>query len=159
VTSKSSEVRIPQLGHSHAERWAPAVGMQLELKGLARDMLPVLKNTKRLMIGLAALAIDESNRARVPGIARELSLLSHQSAQTINAHQDNPVEVVVAGPIVASLHQLEVWAQVAAQHGLGAETASGLRAAYRSLRSSCQVLWPSELIPEGRDVVSGVSHV
>jgi hypothetical protein len=149
---------VPQLSHSHAERWTPAAGMHTELRGLARDVLPLLKSTKRLMIGLAALAIDQSSKVRVPSVARELSLLTHQYVQDINEHHDSPIEVVVAGPIVSALRQLEVWAQVVAEHGLSAEAASGLRAAYRSLRDSCRVLWPSELIPEGRDMLSGVSH-
>ena len=158
MTGDSLEELVPHLSHSHAERWTPAVGLHSDLKGLAQDVLPILKRIKRLVIGLAALAMDEPSRGLVPIVARELSSLAHQHVQSINEHQNTPIEALIARPIVAALHQMEIWAQVAATHGLSAEAASGLRVAYRSLRNSCQVLWPSELIPEGRDIVSEVSH-
>ncbi|HUW79015.1 MAG TPA: hypothetical protein VMV52_09750 [Candidatus Nanopelagicaceae bacterium] len=158
MTNHSLEQPTFPLAHSHAERWMPAADLPTELKRLAQDVLPILKHVKRLMIGLASLAIDESSRERVPAVASDLSLHSRRSAQMIDEHRDSQVEVLVAEPIASALNQLGVWAQVASANGMTAETASGLRTAYKSLRRSCQILWPSELVPEGRVIDSGVQY-
>ena len=135
--------------HSHEEVWNIVHGLPPELTNLAFDLLPSIKRYKRLIIMIGAASLSGDSEEKVAVLAQELAKVAGQTAKMITDSCERASTDPVISQIVRETKMLASQANVIALHGVDAEAARSLRVAYRSLRSSCTVLWQYEFVPEG----------
>lgn len=143
-------IDIPGNGsHSHEEVWNIVHGLPPQLTNLAFDLLPSMKRYKRLIIMIGAASLSGDAEQQVTGLAEELARVAGQTARMITDSCERASSDPVISQIVRETKLLASQASVIALHGVDGEAARSLRVAYRSLRSSCTVLWQYEFVPEG----------
>ena len=143
-------IDIPVNGsHSHEEVWNIVHGLPPELTNLAFDLLPSMKRYKRLIIMIGAASLSGDSEEKVTRLAKELAKVAGQTAQMITDSSERASSDPVISQIVRETKMLASQANVIALRGIDGEAARSLRVAYRSLRSSCTVLWQYEFVPEG----------
>jgi hypothetical protein len=140
----------PALQHHHAERWRRQPGLRPDLDGLADQVLPALREIKRRIVGLGAVALDPARRTEVAEVARGLADSCERCATGLREQRYTARAAVLAAEIVGSLDEVRGCAGAAYGYGLSAPVATALAGAYRDLRTRCAGLWPCELAFEGR---------
>ncbi len=135
--------------HSHEEVWNLVLGLTPELNKLALDLLPSIKEYKRLMILIGASALQEDSRESVARLANELALATGHSARRIAIHYSDARNDVLIRQIIRQTQILGSQATLVVIQGMNIENARSLRIAYRALRNSCTALWQFEFAPEG----------
>lgn len=136
--------------HSHQEVWNLVPGLDRELNHLAHDLLPTMKQAKRLVIRIGAEALQGKSPENVAALAYELAAVATDATRRVTnkfegAKGDGPV-----GQIVRDLKFLAERSHHIANFGMDGESAKSLRLAYRAFRNSCALLWLFEFAPEGR---------
>lgn len=144
--SASTQAAIP---HSHAENWVRVPGLHPALSTLADAVLPVLRESKRGLVGLGALAVVPGREGELRERAEVLAERSSHWCEELARTHDSAVAAPLAGAVAGFLEQLGAWAHVVALAGMTPDAADGLAGAYRGLRTACEPLWPCELAPEG----------
>lgn len=116
-----------------------------EFAQLAR---PIVQDLKARLIGLGALALQpplHSSR----NVAEEARALADRVAGWIEiVIEQNDADA--ARLLLVGMAELREWAEVAASHGMSRAVAAGLSGGYRRTREATDLVWHSELVPEGR---------
>ena len=136
--------------HSHEEVWNLVPGLNAELKQLARDLLPAIKRSKRLVIRLGAASLQDELPEVIVAFSYELAATCNDSVRQITDRYADALNDGLIGPIVRDIKYLGDIATVIATFGMDEESARSMRLAYRSFRNSCALLWLYEFAPEGR---------
>ncbi|MDP1711541.1 MAG: hypothetical protein Q8K86_03675 [Candidatus Nanopelagicaceae bacterium] len=136
--------------HSHEEVWNLVPGLDRELSHLAHDLLPTMKQCKRLVIRIGAEALQGKSPENVAALAYELAAVATEAERRITnkfegARGDGPI-----GQIVRNLKFLAERANHIATFGMDGESAKALRLGYRAFRNACALMWFYEFAPEGR---------
>jgi len=135
--------------HSHEEVWDLVPGLTPELEKLALDLLPSMKNYKRLIIAIGAASLSGDAEVQVTAYVEELATVAGQTARLIAVRYAGSMNDGLIGQIVRETQMLGSQASVIALNGVDGEAARSLRVAYRTLRNSCTSLWQYEFVPEG----------
>ena len=136
-------------GHSHEEVWNLVPGLTPELGQLAREILPSMKQYKRLIILIAAASLNGDSESQIKVLANELVGLANQTSMRIIADHPDSANDGFISQIVRETKILGNVAGVIALRGIDGSIAYSLRIAYRTLRNSCTALWQFEFVPEG----------
>lgn len=135
--------------HSHEEVWNLVPGLTPELRNLAVDLLPSMKQYKRLIILIGAASLQGDAEKQVTVLAQELARLAGQTARLVAVRHAEAMNDGLVGQIVRETQMLGSQASVIALHGVDGAAARSLHVAYRTLRNSCTALWQFEFVPEG----------
>ena len=136
--------------HSHEEVWNLVPGLNAELKQLARDLLPAIKRSKRLVIRLGAASLQDELPEVIVAFSYELAATCNDSVRQITDRYEGALNDGLIGQIVRDLKSLGAQANSIVTFGMDGESARSMRLAYRTFRNSCSVLWLFEFAPEGR---------
>jgi hypothetical protein len=136
--------------HSHEEVWNLVPGLTPELGRLALDLLPSMKQSKRLIIRIGAEALQEKSPENIRALAYELAAVVSDSAKRITDKYETASGEGPVGQIVRNLKYLAETADHIVTFGMDGESAKSLRLGYRAFRNSCALMWFYEFAPEGR---------
>lgn len=140
----------PFIEHSHEEVWNLVPGLNRELNQLARDFLPTMKRSKRLVIAIGAESLVGGQEVRVKTLAYELAAVCSDSLKLLNDRYTETSRDGLIGQVVRDTKVLGSIASLIETNGMDGESAQALRLAYRAFRNSCAGLWLFEFAPEGR---------
>ncbi|HEX7404906.1 MAG TPA: hypothetical protein VF307_03165 [Candidatus Nanopelagicaceae bacterium] len=138
------------VSHSHEEVWNLAPGLSPEFTYLAQDLLPAMKQYKRLIIRIGAASLGSSSSPAIETLGQELSSVCNNSVMLMTDRYASALDEGLVGQIIRETTSLGNQAMLISSFGMDGESARSLRLAYRALRSSCALLWLYEFAPEGR---------
>lgn len=124
-------------------------GLHPALSALADAILPVLRESKRALIALGALAVAPGREGELRDHAEGLAAQCRDWADRLVRSHDSAVAAPLAGVLADLVERLGGWASSIGLGGMSPEAADGLAVAYRNLRAACDPLWLCELAPEG----------
>lgn len=136
--------------HGHEEVWNLVPGLNAELNLLAHELLPTMKQAKRLVIRIGAEGLQEKSPENVAALAYELAAVVTDAAKRVTNKFEGARGDGLVGQIVRDLKYLAEKAHHIATFGIDGESAKSLRLGYRAFRTSCALLWLYEFAPEGR---------
>ena len=119
----------------------------------ARMVRPILQDVKTRLIGLGSVALQPpvDPSSSLAGEARALADRTGSWMESAKAHRDTDAARLLLGGLI----EIREWAEAAASHGMSGAVAAGLSDGYRTIREVADLVWHSELVPEGRTSSNG----